>query len=107
MRSSLPTTLGLLAVSSALLGLLALYGYGTFAARGLRAAAARDMVTAYRMASYAGGFSLAQLMLGVLAVVLGWAANVRRSGPLLALRLGTAAMGFGSIVILLTFLIVI
>jgi hypothetical protein len=106
-RPGLPTTLGLVALSCALVGLLACYGYGTFATRGIRAAHARDMAAAGRMASYAGSSSVAQLVLGLLAVWLGSIAVARSLGWKLAFRLGLSAIGLGVVDLALVFLLVV
>lgn len=104
--SRTPTTLGWVAIACALLGLLALFGYGTFATRGIHAAAARDMVAAHRMASYAGSCSFAQLVFGLLAVGLGWVAKAP-GNPRLAWWLGALACGLGVLVLVLQVLIII
>jgi hypothetical protein len=100
------TALGGVAVACALLGLFARLGYGTFAMRGIRAAMLRDPVTARRMAMYADTFSLAQLLLGVLAVALGWSVNARSEKPALARGLGRVALGLGIVVLLLLLMLV-
>ena len=98
--------MGAVAVTCALLGLLAFRGYGSFAMRGIHAVIARDPVAARRMASHAGWFTGAQLVLGVLAIGLGWVARARGKGSRLAGGLGTSALGLGILVLLLAFLLV-
>jgi hypothetical protein len=100
------TALGGVGIACAMLGLLAFVGYGWFATRGIYAAHARNMVAAHRMASFAGGFSLAQLPLGLLAIGLGWGATTRARGTALAKGLGASAVGLGVVVLLLLFVLV-
>ncbi|WP_406696713.1 hypothetical protein V5E97_37575 [Singulisphaera sp. Ch08] len=101
-----PFVLGVFGVSSALVGLMAWFGYGTFATRGIAAVILSDPVLAQRMDSYAGAFSLAQLVLGILAVGLGWGARAREESSRLAQGLGASAIGFGALVLLLLLLLV-
>lgn len=105
-RVGLPATLGVVAVSCALLGLLAFRGYGLFAMRGINAVIARDQVAVHHMAIYAGWFTSAQLVLGLLAIGLGWVARARGEGSRLAGGLGTSVLGLGILVLLLAFLLV-
>jgi hypothetical protein len=101
-----PAILGTAGVTCAMLGLLAWGEHAGFAARGIFAAASRDMVTARRMSSHAGGFSLAQLLLGVLSIGLGWIARARGKDSRLARRLGVSAVCVGVIVLALLLLVV-
>src|SRR4051812_17097883 len=86
------TALGRVGIACALLGLLAFLGYGTFAARGIKAVSARDMVAAHRMTFFAGASSLAQLLLGLLAVGLGWGVSARDWGTADAKKVGACAL---------------
>lgn len=105
-RQARATAIGGVAIACALLGLVAFVGYGMFATRGIDAVHTRDMVSAHRMAAFAGGFSLAQLLLGLLAVGLGWGAIARGGGTALARRLGALGLGIGVLVLLLSFVLV-
>jgi len=105
-RDGRATSLGGVAVACALLGLFAWIGYAMFATRGINAVSARDMVSANRMASYAGWSSLAQMVLGIFAVGLGWLATTRERGSRLARRLGAAGLGLGAFVLVLLILLV-
>jgi hypothetical protein len=104
-RMNSATPLGVAAVS-ALLGLSAFAGYGKFETRGIYAAGARDIVRANRMASYAGGFTLAQLLLGIFAAGLGWIAIARGGGTEFAKRLGAVGLFLGIVVLLLSLILV-
>lgn len=89
-----------------MIGLFAWIGYGTLAMRGMNATISRDPMLARRMASYADAFSLAQLLLGMLAVALGWVAGARSGGPRLAQGFGASALSLGVVVLLLLLLFV-
>jgi hypothetical protein len=58
------------------------------------------------MAAYAGYFSLAQLLLGALAVGLGWYVSARLGRSGLARGLGAAALGLGILALALLLLLV-
>jgi hypothetical protein len=94
------TTLGIAGVVAAFLGLLAFIEYGNFVVRSTQAVLARDAVAAGRMALYADSLRLAQLLLALLAVCLGWAV-ARGGGKVLAKGLGMLALGLGVVVLLL------
>ncbi len=98
--------LGGLAVASGLLGLAAWYGYAVSAWRGLKAALGHDMVEAYRMARYAGGFQLAQWVLVMLAIGLAGITSARAEGSKVAQGLAMAAGALGVLGGVLMFVIV-
>jgi len=101
-----PAILGVAGISCALLGLIAWIEYGLFATRGIFAASSHDMAAAYRMALYADGLHLAQLLLAVLAVGLGWNARMRGADSRVARRLGFSAVCVGGVVLALLLLLV-
>ena len=93
--------IGLFGVGCSLLGILSWIGYGVFATRGINAVIARESEAAQRMASYAGWFSIAQPVLGVTSVVLGWNARVRAGNSALTRTLGVSAICLGALVLTL------
>jgi hypothetical protein len=102
----LSTILAWLGVSCALLGLLAWVGYGAFATRAIHLVISRDPATAHRVALYADAFHFAQLLLGTLAVGLGWSARVRAEGSKLARMVRFSALCLGVVVLSLMMLLV-
>jgi hypothetical protein len=102
----MPTIVGVLGVCAALLGLLAWIGYGTFATRDIVAVIDRESEVADRMASFADGFSIAQLLLGVLSLGLGWIAMARGGDSRLARVFGVSAVCLGAVVLALLMLLV-
>jgi hypothetical protein len=96
-----PMHTGLCGVGCSLLGILSWIGYGVFATRGINAVIARESEAAQRMASYAGWFSIAQLVLGITSVVLGWNARVRAGDSPLTRTLGVSAICLGVLVLTL------
>jgi hypothetical protein len=105
-QSNVPAILGVVSVCCALLGLVAWFGYGAFAMRGINAMISGEKASAYRMASYADGFHIAQLLLGLLSVGLGWTARARGGDSRLARRLGFSAVCLGVAVLALMLLLV-
>lgn len=101
-----PFILGAVGVSCGLLGIFSWIEYGAYAMRSINAVISRDSVMADKMASYADGFSLAQLLFGVLAVGLGWTANARGRGSPLARRLGVSAVCLGVVALVLLMVLV-
>jgi hypothetical protein len=97
---------GALGIVCALLGFLAWIEYGTFAMRGINAVIRRRPEVARRMAVYADALRLAQVLLALLAIGLGWAGVVKSGDSRLARRLGIAALGTGLVVLGLWLLIV-
>jgi hypothetical protein len=89
-RSILPMVFGTVAVSCALLGLIAFGGYGRFAARGIHLAAI-DPVAAHRTGLIAGYLTIGQLLLSLLAISLGGIAMIIGKKSRSAKRLGRAA----------------
>jgi hypothetical protein len=81
-------------------------GYASFATRGIYATASQNMEAAHRMATYAGRFSLAQLLLGVLSVGLGWSVKATSRDSVLAGRLGVWAVYLGVAVLVLMLVLV-
>jgi hypothetical protein len=104
--SNVTAILGSVGVCCALLGLLAWIEYGSFATRAINASFSGEKASAYRMASYADGFHIAQLLLGVLSVGLGWIARARGGDSRLARRLGFSAICLGVAVLALMLLLV-
>jgi hypothetical protein len=102
----LSKALGALGIVCALLSFLAWIEYGRVAMRGINAVIRRQTELARRMAVYADALHLAQLLLALLAIGLGWAGMARSGDSRLARRLGIAAIGTGLVVLGLWLLIV-
>jgi hypothetical protein len=105
-RSILPMVFGAVAVTCALLGLIACCGYGSFAARGIHLTANSDPVVAHRMASLAGYFTVAQLLLSLHAISLGGIAMAIGKESRSAGQLGRFALAIGGLDFLLLFMLV-
>ena len=60
----------------------------------------------HRLALYAGYFSLAQLLLGILAIACGWIARCRARGSRRVAALGYIGIGLGALALVLMILIV-
>jgi hypothetical protein len=105
LRSRLPALLGGAGVSFALLGFLAWFGYGAFAMRAIRATISHDSLASHRAAACADGLRLAQMLLGISAVLLGGICLGRaeaRSDE----QLGRLALWVGAAVLALSFLLI-
>lgn len=101
-----PTVIGVVGCCCALLGFLSWIGYGKFATKGIYAVISRQSEVAHHMASYVGGFHMAQLVLGVLSIGLGWKASAMGEDSTLARRLGALAVCSGvAVLALLLFLV--
>ncbi len=99
--------LGFVGVICGLAGVAAWMGYATFEGRALHGRF-RGLAEAetHRMHMYAGCFSLAQLLMGVLATAFGWIACRRARGPRWVAALGFVSIGPGTLALFLMILIV-
>jgi hypothetical protein len=102
----LPLILGIASAGSALAGLAAWAGYARDAGDSIRAVISRVPTEAHRLAELAGWWSLAQLLLGLLAV--GLALYVRSRGGISggARWVSGAGLVLGAAALLLTLLLV-
>jgi hypothetical protein len=104
-RSSI--ILGTVGVICGLAGVAAWIGYGSFATRAMVGVPrGLSQVETLRLALYAGCFSLAQLVLGILAIASGWIARRRDRGSRQVAALGFASIALGALALFLMILIV-
>jgi hypothetical protein len=102
-RQILATILGVISVACSLLGVLAWAGYGSFASRGILT---QDLAAARRLGSIAGTCSVAQLVLGLLAIVLGGITRALAEKANPARRMGKAALWIGGMELFLLSMLV-
>jgi hypothetical protein len=69
--------IGVVGCGCALLGLFSWFAYGALATRAIYTVTSRQSEVARCMASYADEYQIAQVVLGVLSVFLGWIAIAR------------------------------
>ena len=100
-----PVLIGAVGVSCAVLGLFAWLGNGALVMMAIRAVFSHDSRVSNRALMYAGGFALTQLLLGISAMILGWASLARGSNLRVNKTLGHVALWTGVVVLMLLFLI--
>jgi len=99
--------LAVVGVICGLAGVAAWVGYGTLATRAMVGVPhALPPAETHRLARYADSFTLAQLLLGILAIACGWIARRRVRGSKWVGILAYSSIGLGALALVLMILIV-